>query len=387
MTTLAPTTSGIVDAHVQYWNPRRNPWTRNPVARGYRYVPKIGDRLFSVAVPQSEREYILTPHIVGRAYEPQHYRADIAAVAEATGVPIESVVVSEAYRRLGDTQDPEAGRHAVDEVRYLQGLAHGAGSGPSLGAMMVRADPRSDGFVERLDAQLAISDRIRGIQVNATRHPDPKVRSAGPADGMLASPSFLAGIEKIADRGLALEVFAYSHQLYDVITLAREFPDTTVIIDHFGCPVGAFGPVGLRTGTTAAARADIIRLWRERMVSIAAERNVVVKLSGLAMPVLGYGREPWGNIGAQETLTQMIGPLVRHVVAHFGASRVMFGSNFPIDKPNATIDTIIGSLLEILEPWGEAVSRNIFRDTARRVYDITEPEPEPTPDPEPEPET
>ncbi len=374
VTMLAGTISGIVDAHVQQWNPRRIPRSRNPVARGYRFVPKVGDRLFSVAVPQAERDYVLTPHIIGRAYEPRHYGADIAPVAQVVGVGIESVVVSESYWRLGDVEEPDASRLAVGEINYLQGLPFGVGVAPTLGAVMMRADPRAEGFETRLDVQRTLSDRVRGIQVTATRHPDPKVRSAGPVDGMLASAEFLSGVEKVAARGLAVEVFVYSHQLYDVITLAREFPDTTVIVDHFGCPVGAFGPVGLRTGTTAAARADILRLWRERMTSIAAEENVVVKLSGLAMPVLGYGREPWGNIGARETLTQMIGPLVQHVVGHFGASRVMFGSNFPIDKPNTSIDTVVASLAEILEPWGENMLGNVFRNTARRVYGITAPE-------------
>lgn len=371
VTTLDEVIPGIVDAHVQQWNPRRTPWSRQSAARKCRFAPRMGDRLFSVSVPQAEREFVLTPQIIGRAYESRQYCADISSVVKVVGVPIESVVVAESYWRLGGTDDPETIRHAVDEVRYLENLPFGIGTAPRLGAMMVRADPRSESFVERLDAQLAMSDRIRGIEINATRHPDPKVRSAGPVDGMLASASLLNGIEKVAERNLAVEVFVYSHQLHDVITLAREFPDTTVIISHSGCPVGAFGPVGLRTGTTAAARADILRLWRERMTSLAAERNVIVKLSGLAMPVLGYGREPWGNIGGRDTLTQMIGPLVRHVVAHFGADHVMFGSNFPIDKPNASIDTVITSLLDILEPWGEHMLRNIFRETARSVYGIS----------------
>lgn len=370
MTTIDGLIPGIVDAHVQQWNPRQPPWSTNRLVRGSSFLPGVGERLFAVAAPQSEREYLLTPRSVARAYEPRQYGADVAPVPAVVGVPVESVVVSESYWLLPDSGDSAALEAAVAEARYLSRLPFGVGAAPKLGAVMMRADPRAEGFAARLDAQLDVCQRIRGIQVTATRHPDSKVRSAGATDGMLTSARFLQGIEAVADKGMCVEVFVYSHQLYDVVTLAREYPDTTIIVDHFGCPVGAFGPVGARTGTTAAARADILRLWRERMTTLAGERNVVIKLSGLAKPVLGYGHEAWGNIGTRETLIQMVGPLMQHVVAHFGASRVMFGSNFPIDKPNASVDMLASALLDILEPWGDAVLRSVFRNTARHVYRI-----------------
>lgn len=361
---------GIVDAHLQQWDPRRTPWSSNRLARMYRFVPRVGDRVFSLAVPQAEREYVLNPSTVARPYQPREYLADVAPVSGVIGVPVESVVVVETYWRPGGVDAAAPTDDGTDEIRYLLGLPFGVGLAPTLGALMVRGDPRAAGFGDRLATQLDLTDRIRGIQFTATRHPDPKVRDGGAVDGMLASSAFLRGMSGVAERDLAAEVFVYSHQLYDVVTLAREYPETTIIVDHIGTPVGAFGPVGTRTGTTAAARADILSLWRERMISLAAQPNVIVKLSGLALPLLGYGRAPWGNIGARETLTQMIGPLVRHVVTHFGAQRVMFGSNYPIDKPNASIDMIAGSLLDIMEPFGEVMVRNVFRDTARRVYRI-----------------
>ncbi|MFT4127656.1 MAG: amidohydrolase family protein [Gordonia sp. (in: high G+C Gram-positive bacteria)] len=369
MTTLDGLIPGIVDAHVQQWNPRRTPWSATPAARLYRFVPRAGDRVFSVAVPQAEREYVLTPRTVARAYETRQYLADVAPVAGTVGVPVESVVLVESYWRPPIYTDTDAADQIVDEIAYLLGLPFGIGLAPTLGALMVRSDPRAEGFVERLDRRLALSDRIVGIQTTATRHPDPRIRDGGTDDGMVASAEYLTGLAAVAERGLAVEVFVYSHQLHEVIALAREYPETTVIVDHFGAPVGVFGPVGQRTGTTAAERADIVRLWRERMTSLAALPNVVIKLSGLALPVLGYGRRPAGNIGTRETLAHMIGPLVRHVVAHFGAERVMFGSNLPIDKPNATMDMIVGALVDVLAPWGgDQVLANVFRETARQVY-------------------
>lgn len=373
MTSLDGLVPGIVDAHLHQWNPRRTPWAASRLSRLYRFIPGVGDRIFPMVVSQADREYVLTPSTVGRRYEPLQYLADAAAVPTIAGVRIDTVVHMESHWR-GDTAagrvDTPAGRSAAEETRYVAGLPFGVGQAPRLGAIVAHADPRTESFGELLDEHRALSDRLRGVRWITTRHPDPRIRDGADTDGILASPEFLRGFEEVVRRGLTFDAFVYSHQLYDVVTLAREYPEATIVVDHFGAPVGVFGPVGSRTGTTAGARADILRLWRERMFTLAACPNVVVKLSGLALPILGYGRDRWGNIGTPATLAEMIGPMVEHVVGHFGSDRVMFGSNFPIDKPNAALDMMVAALIDLLAPRGDYVLRNVFRETALRIYRI-----------------
>ncbi|ROZ86279.1 amidohydrolase [Gordonia sp. OPL2] len=373
MSTLDGVITGIVDAHLHQWNPRSTPWAANRLSKLYRFVPAFGDRVFSMAVSQADREYVLTPSTVARVYEPMQYLGDASAVTTIAGVPIDTVVHMESHWRSDETAgraESPAGRSAVEETRYVMGLPFGVGQSPRLGAIVAHADPRSERFGELLDEHSVLTDRLRGIRWITTRHPDPKIRNGADVDGILASTAFLKGFAEVAERGLVFDAFVYSHQLYDVVTLAREYPEVTIVVDHMGAPVGVFGPVGARTGATAGARADILRLWRERMVTLAACPNVMVKMSGLGLPVLGYGRERWGNIGSRGTLAEMVGPLVEHVVGHFGADRVMFGSNFPIDKPNAALDMIIGALVDLLAPRGDYVLARAFRDNAMRVYGI-----------------
>lgn len=373
VTSLEGLVPGIVDAHLHQWNPRSTPWASTRLSKLYRFIPGIGDRIFPMVVPQSDREYVLTPNTVGRLYEPSQYRADAAAVPSIAGVPIDTVVHMESHWRaagLSGAGSSVTRASAVDETRYVASLPFGVGQSPRLGAVVAHADPRVERFGELLDQHLAVSDRVRGVRWITTRHPDPRVRDGVDADGIMSSSAFLKGFEEVARRNLVFDAFVYSHQLYDVATLAREFPEVTIVVDHFGAPVGVFGPVGARTGQSASARADIVRLWRERMVTLAAYPNVKVKLSGLALPILGYGRERWGNIGSRGTLTEMIGPLVGHLMWHFGSDRLMFGTNFPIDKPNATIDMQVGALVDLLADRGDYVLRNVFRETAMRVYRI-----------------
>ncbi|MDL9938915.1 amidohydrolase family protein [Gordonia sp. ABSL1-1] len=372
--TLQGVIPGIVDAHLQQWNPRSTPWAANRASRLYRYVPAIGDRVFPVVVSRADREYVLTPRTVARAYEPRQYVADAAGVRAVAGVPIESVVHIESHWRAEKVDDLTLDeRTSLEETRYVAGLPFGVGGNPRLGALIAHGDPRDPHFGCALDQHAAITDRFRGVRTAASRHPDPRVRDSADGEGLLAQPDFLRGFAAIADRGLVFEASVYSHQLYDVVTLAREYPETTIVVNHFGTPAGVFGPIGVRTGATAAARTDILRLWRERMTTLAAHHNIVIKISGLAMPVLGYGHERWGNIGDQATLAEMVGPLVVHVVTHFGAARVLYGSHFPIDKPNARMAMQVGALLEVLGDWGPDLLRKVFRDNAIRVYRIADP--------------
>ncbi|MYR08225.1 amidohydrolase family protein [Gordonia sp. SID5947] len=374
MSSLDGVVPGIVDAHLHQWNPRSTPWAANRMSRLYSFLPALGDRVFPMVVSQADREYVLTPSTVARVYEPLQYLADASAVRTVAGVRVETVVHMESHWRrdeaAGRTDSP-AGRSAVEETRYVTGLPFGVGQSPNLGAIVAHADPRAEMFAELLDEHAALTDRLRGVRWITTRHPDPRIRNGADADGILASTSFLRGFAEVAERGLVFDAFVYSHQLYDVVTLAREYPEATIVVDHLGSPVGVFGPVGARTGATAGARADILRLWRERMTTLAGCPNVVVKLSGLGLPVLGYGRERWGNIGSRGTLAEMVGPLVEHAFAHFGADRLIFGSNFPIDKPNTALDMVVGALIDLLEPQGgDYVLRKVFRDNAMRVYRI-----------------
>jgi predicted TIM-barrel fold metal-dependent hydrolase len=52
----------------------------------------------------------------------------------------------------------------------------------------------------------------------------------------------------------------------------------------------------------------------------------------------------------------------------FGPERCLFGSNFPIEKLWTDYAALLAAHREALAPFGEAASRAIFNDTARRVY-------------------
>jgi L-fuconolactonase len=359
---LAGVVAGIVDTHVHQWDPLRTPREASAAARVYRLAPRLVERLVRVVLAQPERELVLTAQHVARRYLPEDYAADADEVAATVGVGIDAVV------------HVEAGWHAkgplapAGETRWVAALPFGHPGAPQLGAIVAHADLRSKDCAELLDAHLAASAKVSGIRHMGARHPDPKVKDWTDQDGLLASRDFLAGFAQLADRGLTFDAWVYSGQLTDVATLAREYPETTIVLDHYGTPVGLFGPMGAATGRTVAARAAMMRAWRDDIAALAQQPNVVAKHSGLAFPPLGFGHERSGNIGDRQTFAELMAPLIDHVTDVFGPDRLMFGSNYPMDKPNASLATIIGALVDVLAPRGDDLLRKVFRDNAARIY-------------------
>ena len=65
------------------------------------------------------------------------------------------------------------------------------------------------------------------------------------------------------------------------LSLAQAVPEATMVLDHFGTPLGA--------GAYADKREEIFAQWRKDIAAIAECPNVYAKLGGLAMIDNGFG--------------------------------------------------------------------------------------------------
>lgn len=370
--TLSGVIPGIVDAHVHFYDPMRSTWALSRFSRVsampvINRFPRAALWLSGLATHNSETRLMIDPSIVRSPYEPAQYGTEASGVRRVAGVPVDTVIGVEAH--WGDSGSATSDT-SFAETRYVTGLRFGRSRAPRLGGFVISADPTDPGFGDNLDDQLRYTPLVRGVRYQWSSHSDPQVSDSRRVAGVLSSAAFLRGFEDIERHGLVFHSFAYSHQLGELDLVARRFPETTIVVEHLGLPVGAFGPVGSETGATAAARAEILALWRERIAMLSARPNVVVKVSGLALGLLGYGRETSGNIGGRDILAQMIAPLVLHVVDHFGPERVVFGSDMPVDRPNASIDVVVGALLDVVADRGDHLMAHLFARNAQRIYRI-----------------
>src|SRR4029079_5338445 len=138
----------------------------------------------------------------------------------------------------------------IGEVEFVNGVAAMSASGlygparVAAGIVSTADLSLGDGVAAILDQQLAVAGgRLRGIRRSAAWSADPAVpaQRVNPGQGLFKRDAFRTGFAHLAPRQLSFEVWCYHSQIPEVTDLARAFPDTTFILNHFGGPLGVGG--------------------------------------------------------------------------------------------------------------------------------------------------
>ncbi|MNF88445.1 Amidohydrolase [compost metagenome] len=123
--------------------------------------------------------------------------------------------------------------------------------------------------------------------------------------------------------------------------LARDFPETLLILNHAGLPSDR-SEQGLAN-------------WHAAMARFAELPNAAVKISGI-----GQAGKPWR---AEDNAW-----IVRETIAMFGSERAMFASNFPVDGLCGSFDDIYGGFKRMVVDLPYAVQEQLFCSNAQRIY-------------------
>ena len=280
-------------------------------------------------------------------------------------------VVSTVFVECGSmyrAEGPEALR-PVGETEFVQGVAAQSASG-GYGEMRANAGIVSHANLllggavgEVLDAHIAASpSRFRGIRHSAAWHESDAIRKShsDPPPHMFLDDTFREGFAELAPRGLSFDAWHFHTQIDELTDLARTFPETTIVLDHFG------GPLGI--GPYERKRTEVFEAWQESIARLAGCPNVVAKLGGLAMPINGFGWHKQPRPPSSGELADAQAPWHEHCIALFGAERCMFESNFPVDKASCSY-TVLWNAFKRLSAGYDAKERAaLFHDTAARVY-------------------
>ena len=151
----------------------------------------------------------------------------------------------------------------------------------------------------------------------------------------------------MAAAGLVFDLVIRADQLAAAARAATALPDLRFVLDHLGKPHIAEGPAGLAG-------------WREPCEALAAGPHVTGKLSGLVT-----------EAGPQWTV-DALRPFVATAVRAFGASRLMFGSDWPVCLLAAGYREVLDALRQALPPLPAADLDAIFGGTARRTYRLSD---------------
>ena len=236
-------------------------------------------------------------------------------------------------------------------------------SGGLIAGIVGHADLRLPYLDEILDAHTeAGAGLFRGIRDALSRaEPSDRLMIAGGAPaGLFEDPAFRAGVARLGARGLTYDTWHYHYQNREFLALARAVPDTVMVLDHFGTPIGVAG--------YAHQRDAIFEEWKRDIAEIARCENVVAKLGGMAMPDNGFG---WHQAERPPTSDEFVaaqGRYYHHMIESFGADRCMFESNFPVDRMSISYRVLWNGLKKIAHEGSDDERAALFAGTATRVY-------------------
>jgi predicted TIM-barrel fold metal-dependent hydrolase len=262
----------------------------------------------------------------------------------------------------------------VGETEFVNGVAAMSASGiygpaRACAGIVGSCDLRDHAHVPAIfEAHLAAGGgRFRGIRQGAAWDKDPMILGniGRVGEGLFRDADFRKGFAHLKRYDLSFDAWMLAPQLPDLVDLAQAFPETPIVLDHVGAPLG----IGVYKGR----REDMFADWRKNIRALAACDNVVVKLGGLAMPFPGFESYRSDPPASSEQLAREWKPYIETCIEAFGPTRAMFESNFPVDSGSCTYAILWNALKRLATGYSTDEKTAMFSGTAARVYRIEMP--------------
>jgi predicted TIM-barrel fold metal-dependent hydrolase len=214
----------------------------------------------------------------------------------------------------------------VNETKWLQAFADKTGYPHGIVAECHLADPDAEAV---LDRQMEYAN-VRGI------------RDFG-RGRYLVDSAWRAGFKHLKRHNLVSCIDTRIQYFDDLLDLAAAFPDTMICVDHCAIP---------------EARDDsYFKRWSTAMRALARADNVVMKISGLGM------------MDRRWTL-ESLRPWVLGSIEAFGTDRVVFGTNWPVDRMFSSYPDLINGYAKIIAGFSIDEQVSMFSSNAEELFRI-----------------
>ena len=268
------------------------------------------------------------------------------------------------YRKEGPAE-----LRCVGETEFANGVAAMSASGlygnlRACAGIISHVDLRRGAAAGAVfDAQIAAGNgRFKGIRYQTGWDADPGIRNSrtDPTPELTRDKTWREGFSELAKRNLVFDAWLYHPQIGEIGELADAFPQTPIVLDHIGGPLGYAGYAGRHDEVRAA--------WKKSMAELARRPNITVKVGGLGMAMgwFDFYRRPAPPDSRQ--LAEAFRPWVETTVDLFGADRCMFESNFPVDKITSGYGVLWNAFKRLAAGASASEKAALFSGTARRVY-------------------
>jgi len=308
-------------------------------------------------------------HLIDRPESGRYLLPDLLADIGGGGHNVVATVYLEwlsMYRADGPAE-----MRPVGEIEFANGVAAMSASG-GYGPAQICAGIvghanllLGEGARPVLEAEITAGQgRFRGIRHSSAWDADAGIAGmyANRPQGLLLDKTFRKGFACLAPLGLSFDAWLFHPQIEELTDLARAFPDTKIMLDHCGGPVGR--------GRFANRRKETFVEWKASIQDIAKCPNVSVKLGGLAMCLLGYDFHLRPKPPSSEEAATAWRPYIETCIEAFGPSRCTFESNFPPDKGQCSYQVIFNAFKRIAAQYSEAEKTALFSKTATDFYKL-----------------
>lgn len=193
-----------------------------------------------------------------------------------------------------------------------------------------------------INQHLEASNLFVGIRHNQFNHDKDKDFIFSDKN-LMKSEKWLNNFKLLNKYNLSFDLGCFYNQLLDGSNLARENPDTIIILNHVGQPI--------------KRDAEEFERWKTGIKNISKNDNVNCKLSGVTMT-------------DHEWTVDSISEIFDYVIECFGIERCIVASNFPVDKLFGSFDDIYNAYKKVLEKYSEEENEKLFSSNANRIYKI-----------------
>lgn len=210
---------------------------------------------------------------------------------------------------------------------------------PLPASIVARADLTSPDVELHLEQLRSASTKVRGVRQILNYHSDPALTFV--KRDILSDPALERGLKALSSMAISFDLQIYPHQMQQAALVLERLPELNCVLDH----------AGMWVDRSLAGWLE----WRDGLRTLSRLPNMHVKLSGLGK------FDPYWTV-------ESLRPVVFEVIEHFGPGRVMFASNYPIEKRTADYVQLWQAFEQILSGCSAAARHQMLVQTASDFY-------------------
>jgi L-fuconolactonase len=152
------------------------------------------------------------------------------------------------------------------------------------------------------------------------------------------------GLTAVQRAGLVYDLLVRTREMPYAVSTAQRHPDLSFVLDHLGKPPIVSGDISA---------------WRAAITPLAAQSNVVCKLSGLVTEA------DWNSWKVDD-----LRPAVEVALDLFGPDRLLFGSDWPVCLLAGSYHDVKATAEELTRNCSDSERAAIFGGNAVRTYGL-----------------